>query len=213
MTTRAETVRASYHHGGLPAALRAAAIEIVQESGVAGFSLSKAARRVGVSSGAPYQHYRDGEALLADVAVEGYREIGGEMRRITDLDPAEWLGGLAAVQTRFAREHPAVFAVMCHCGLGPATDPVLAAEVERTVDLVREVARQAAGADGAHELALACVAVAQGFARLSSDACLAAGATPSEMADRAREVVTLLARNAAVRSPVRHSDGLPTAGK
>ncbi|MFJ9722943.1 TetR/AcrR family transcriptional regulator [Streptomyces sp. NPDC101209] len=197
MSIQAATARAGYHHGGLPGALRAAAIQIVEESGVAGFSLSKAAKRVGVSSGAPYQHYRDGEALLADVAVEGYREIRGAMRQVTVADPAERLGGLAAVQTRFAREHPAVFAVMSHCGLGPATDPGLAAEAERTVALIREVAGEVAGADGSHELALSCVAVAQGFAQLSSDACLAAGATASQMADRAREVVTLLARSAA----------------
>ena len=197
MTTQAATVRAGYHHGDLPAALRAAAIEIVEESGIAGFSLSKAARRVGVTSGAPYQHYSDGETLLADVAIEGYRAIGGAMMQVTDADPAARLGRLAAVQTRFARQHPAMFAVMCHCGLGPATPPELAAEAERTVGMIREAARLACGPDGAHELALACVAVAQGFAQLSSDACLSAGATPGQLAGQAQAIITLLARNAA----------------
>ena len=196
MTIQA-AARVGYHHGDLPAALRAAAIEIVQESGVAGFSLSKAAKRVGVSSGAPYQHYPDGEALLAGVAIDGYREIGAEMRRVAGPDPAERLGSLAAVQTRFARLHPAVFAVMSHCGLGPGADPELAAEAERTVGIIQEAAHQVCGPDGAGELALACVAVAQGFAQLSSDACLSAGVTTGQLADQAQAIVTLLARNAA----------------
>ena len=202
MTAQTAPPRAGYHHGDLQAALRGAAVEIVQECGVSGFSLSKAAKRVGVSSAAPYQHYRDGEALLADVALQGYRELGAALRRVTDADPAERLGKLAAAQTRFARRHPAVFAVMCHCGLGPAADSELAAEAERAVEIIRDAARRVCGPDAAHDLALACVAVAQGYARLTSDTCLSAGclsagATPGQMADRARTVVTLLARAAA----------------
>jgi AcrR family transcriptional regulator len=86
---------AGYHHGDLPGA---AAIEIIEHSGIGGFSLSKAAKRAAVSSGAPYQHYRDGQALLADIAVHGSRDLATVMRRVTARDPAELLGKRAAAR-------------------------------------------------------------------------------------------------------------------
>jgi AcrR family transcriptional regulator len=186
-----------YHHGDLPAALRAAALQIVERDGVGGFSLSKAAKAAGVSSGAPYQHYRDGQALLADVAACGYRETVAILRRITDADPAERLGKLAAAQTRYARSHRAMHAVMCHCGLGPSADPELVAEGEKAIQIIRDAAADLAGPDAAEELTLTTVAIAQGFALLCTDSSLAGGANAAGMARRAQTAVTALARSAA----------------
>ena len=62
----------SYHHGDLRNALIIAATELIEEQGSIEFSMSQAARRAGVSSGAPYRHFKDKEALLVAVAEVGF---------------------------------------------------------------------------------------------------------------------------------------------
>ncbi|WP_430321264.1 helix-turn-helix domain-containing protein, partial [Salmonella enterica] len=56
----------AYHHGNLREALIQAARELIKEKGPAGFTFADAARSAGVSPAAPYRHFRDREALLAD---------------------------------------------------------------------------------------------------------------------------------------------------
>src|SRR5215467_5472145 len=60
-----------YHHGGLRAALIDAAIDVIGERGVRGFSMAEASRRLGVTTAAPYRHFADRDELLAEVAVRG----------------------------------------------------------------------------------------------------------------------------------------------
>lgn len=50
-------VQGAYHHGNLRAALLAAAVDLVRESGPAALTLSQASRRVGVSANAAYHHF------------------------------------------------------------------------------------------------------------------------------------------------------------
>src|SRR5918911_549462 len=64
--------RRGYHHGNLREALIAAALDLISKKGAAGFTFADAARAAGVSPAAPYRHFRDREALLADVAREGF---------------------------------------------------------------------------------------------------------------------------------------------
>ncbi len=61
-----------YHHGDLRAALIRAALSLIEEHGVKGLALSDAARLAGVSVAAPYRHFKDKEALLAEIAAEGF---------------------------------------------------------------------------------------------------------------------------------------------
>ena len=58
----------SYHHGNLKEVLLEAARKLIEEHGAFGFSLTEAARLAGVSPAAPYRHFRDRDALLAEVA-------------------------------------------------------------------------------------------------------------------------------------------------
>ena len=51
--------RAAYHHGDLPNALRASAVEVIRSAGLHGFSLREVARRAGVSHAAPGYHFGD----------------------------------------------------------------------------------------------------------------------------------------------------------
>ncbi|MDP2331873.1 MAG: helix-turn-helix domain-containing protein, partial [Reyranella sp.] len=65
----------AYHHGNLREALIQAARELIKEKGPGGFTFADAARSAGVSPAAPYRHFRDREALLADVAREGFQRF------------------------------------------------------------------------------------------------------------------------------------------
>jgi AcrR family transcriptional regulator len=62
--------RRSYHHGNLVEALVAVTIEIIEERGVEHVSVREAAKRAGVSPGAPFQHFRSKTALLTAVAEQ-----------------------------------------------------------------------------------------------------------------------------------------------
>ena len=61
-----------YHHGNLKEALQRAALELIAEKGPFGFTFAEAARWAGVSPAAPYRHYSDRDALIADVAKRGF---------------------------------------------------------------------------------------------------------------------------------------------
>ena len=61
----------NYHHGDLRNTLIVAAAELIEERNSSDFTIIEAARRAGVSSGAPYRHFKDKEALLLSVAELG----------------------------------------------------------------------------------------------------------------------------------------------
>jgi AcrR family transcriptional regulator len=106
---------ARYHHGDLRRALVDAALELVHERGVEGFTLREAARRIGVSQTAPYRHFETKEALLAAVAEAGFSALLRELERLPEAGSADPLlrlraQGLAAF--RFYVGDPARFRVM-----------------------------------------------------------------------------------------------------
>lgn len=64
-----------YHHGNLVEALVAATIEIVEERGVEHVSVREAAKRAGVSPGAPFRHFRSKTALMTAVAEQAMNRL------------------------------------------------------------------------------------------------------------------------------------------
>ena len=67
-----------YHHGDLRNALIVAADDLIREKGSLDFTMIDAARKAGVSSAAPYRHFKDKDALLqaglsASDYVRGFR--------------------------------------------------------------------------------------------------------------------------------------------
>jgi len=69
----------SYHHGNLKEVLLEAARKLIEEHGAFGFSLTEAARLAGVSPAAPYRHFRDRDALLAEVAKSGFERFAARL--------------------------------------------------------------------------------------------------------------------------------------
>lgn len=65
----------TYHHGNLRAALIAATLDIAAESGVQAVSVREAARRAGVSPGAPFHHFPNRRALLGAVAEQAITRL------------------------------------------------------------------------------------------------------------------------------------------
>ncbi|MGX1673308.1 TetR/AcrR family transcriptional regulator [Streptomyces sp. NPDC055400] len=102
-----------HHHGDLRNSLLRASLELVGERGPHGFTLAEASRRAGVSVAAPYKHFADRDALLAELAAQGYREQRNRFAAAVNgiEDPAEQLASFAAAYVRFAAEEPALLAL------------------------------------------------------------------------------------------------------
>ena len=104
-----------YHHGALREALLRASLELIEEGGLQALSLRAAARRAGVSPGAPYHHFENRAALLAALAMEGFDLLHGETERAMAEAGSRAIDQLCAsgqAYVRFATRHPANFRIM-----------------------------------------------------------------------------------------------------
>jgi AcrR family transcriptional regulator len=99
-----------YRHGNLPAALVAAARQLLDETGMQAVGLRETARRVGVSATAAYRHFASKEDLIASVAAEGFLELGAAMEGATRGANALSRAGLAYVE--FAQQNRGLFRLM-----------------------------------------------------------------------------------------------------
>jgi AcrR family transcriptional regulator len=112
--------RRGYHHGNLREALISAALDLIAAKGPAGFTFAEAARQAGVSPAAPYRHFRDRDALMADVARRGFERF--EARLLAAWDdgrpaPLAALERMGRAYLAFARDEPAYFSAMFESGL------------------------------------------------------------------------------------------------
>ena len=105
----------TYHHGDLPAALRAATVELITERGPTGFSLREVARRAGVSHAAPAHHFGTSKGLLTSVAAEGFATLCAAFDEAVDGldDPVERLNAMGKAYVSTALNNPGHFGVMC----------------------------------------------------------------------------------------------------
>ncbi|MGI4757944.1 MAG: TetR/AcrR family transcriptional regulator, partial [Janthinobacterium lividum] len=108
----------TYHHGDLKTAMIKAALDLVREKGPRGFTLNEASRVAGVSKSAPYRHFRDKDALLAEIALIGTRLLESELRAASSRrgTPREKLLSALLGYIEFAQNHPDYFAVMFQSG-------------------------------------------------------------------------------------------------
>ena len=103
-----------YHHGKLREALLARATEFIEDAGVEGLSLRQLARDLGVSHAAPGKHFRDKQALLDALALDGFRELNARMTRASEAsgDHRSRFVGIAGTYVDFAVSRPVLLAVM-----------------------------------------------------------------------------------------------------
>jgi AcrR family transcriptional regulator len=72
---KAPSSHPSYHHGNLVEALIAATIDLIEERGVEHVSVREAAKRAGVSPGAPFRHFSTKAALMTAVAEQAMARL------------------------------------------------------------------------------------------------------------------------------------------
>lgn len=168
--TTAKRERASYHHGDLPRELIETTLEIVGEVGVRGFSVAEAARRTGVSSGAPFRHFADRDALLAAAGVAAFEALQHAYGRAVDpsADAANQLAAFNVALVTLALESPGAFELTAGAGFEAASHPEFQEARRRVIDLRVPLGLElAADHESALELVGALYALANGFAALA----------------------------------------------
>jgi AcrR family transcriptional regulator len=133
--------RRGYHHGNLREALVQAAVALIARHGPAGFTVAEAARQAGVSAGAPYRHFRDSEALLAEVARQGFERFAAALERAWDEGRPEPLAAFERVgraYLEFARTEAAYYAAMFETRFSAEDHPGLQAAGDRAFGVLRQ---------------------------------------------------------------------------
>jgi len=77
-----------YHHGDLRRGLIDAALGLLEEGGAENVSVREAARRAGVSPGAPFRHFPNRIALMTAVAEEAQQRFRVEIEAAVAKSPA-----------------------------------------------------------------------------------------------------------------------------
>lgn len=107
--------RETYHHGDLRSQLIDATRALVEEKGPDHFSVSEACRRAGVSTAAPYKHFKDKEEMLRAVALAGMvRQREQMLAELETCAPGtlDRIVAMGRVYVRFAVSEPGVFRLM-----------------------------------------------------------------------------------------------------
>ena len=151
--------RRGYHHGNLREALINAALDLIAQKGPAGVTFAEAARRAGVSTAAPYRHFRDRDALIADVARQGFEKFGAALAAAWDdgkPNSAKAFESAGRAYLAFAREEPSYFAAMFEFGIPLDSDPELQAASDQAFAVLRHASEQvsATAPDGGRPPAL-----------------------------------------------------------
>ena len=132
--------RRGYHHGNLREALIEAALDLIAKHGPAGFTFADAARSAGVSSAAPYRHFRDRDALIADVARRGFELFAAHLERAWNdgrPDPFAGFENIGRAYLAFARDEPAYYSAMFEAGLSFDDDSTLRQAADRGFAVLR----------------------------------------------------------------------------
>jgi AcrR family transcriptional regulator len=133
--------RRGYHHGNLREALIGAALDLISQKGPAGFTFAEAARQAGVSPAAPYRHFRDRDALMADVARQCFERFAQRLAAAWDdgrPSPTAALERLGRAYLGFARDEPAYFSAMFESGVPVARHRDLNEASERAFTVLRQ---------------------------------------------------------------------------
>jgi AcrR family transcriptional regulator len=199
--------RGQYHHGELRRALLDATLAIVEQEGTGALSLSEAARRVGVSPQASYNHFRSKSELLAAAAEEAVRGFERSMReaRNSARSAGARFEAVGVAYVVFAAEHPAQLRLLSAPELADKrTHPVLLAAYEDAfgvlLDAITECQRALVVRPGnPRELAVAAWGVVHGVAWLVVDGQIAVTGDQGDAEQTARDAVRALFRGLSAR--------------
>lgn len=160
-----------HHHGDLSSALKESALsELESAPSFTHLSLRGIARRVGVSHVAAYRHYRDLDALLDALAVDGFCSLAPRLAPPSELAPRDAFIYLGQQYIVFAVEHPKLFSIMFGRGaVSSQRNADLAAAIREVLLRIDPVAKRLApqlGWTSGRDLGLALWSFGHGLATL-----------------------------------------------
>jgi AcrR family transcriptional regulator len=168
-----------YHHGDLRRALVDAAFELVGEGGAEAVSVREAARRAGVSPGAPFRHFESRDALLAAVAEEAQRRFWAEIDRALAKapadDPLQQFRCLGLAFLNWAMRNPTHFEVISSRRFfDHDKSPAVSAGNAEVIGLTERILREAhvrgqLGTSDVKQVLIGGRALVYGFARMAID--------------------------------------------
>lgn len=132
-----------YHHGNLRTALIDAALQLIEQRGPAGFTLSEAAKQAGVTPAAVYRHFEGREDLIAEAAKQGYAIFADLMEHAYESGQPSALAAFEATgraYLAFARKFPGHYIAMFESGISVNRDPDLAAAAQRASNVLEKAA-------------------------------------------------------------------------
>ncbi len=196
-----EPAKRGYHHGNARNALLTAAAGLLEKLGAASLSLRQVAERAGLSRQAPYNHFKNKEALLAELAREGYERLAASLAASRDAQGRNSLERAAESYIRRAQEAPALFRLMFSRELVDlARFPAAAQAGAAAFEALKDIVATCAPADRVADLALAAWSLVHGYATL----CIEVALEPADRrAERARLFARIL-RAAAATSDAHH---------
>lgn len=178
--TMPDPISRPYHHGDLRRAVIETAQDMLREEKDWQFTLREVARRAGVSHAAPYKHFHDKSALLAELAKLGFVELAATLNGATPKNTAslrDEVVPIAQAYIAFAMQNPALYRLMFSAEEGRSTGLHLSDSAlsvfEVTVELLRR--GQAAGLIRNRPIqgqAATCWALLHGIAMLAIDGLL-----------------------------------------
>jgi AcrR family transcriptional regulator len=166
-----------YHHGDLRRTIIDTAMEMLREEKNWQFTLRELARRADVSHGAPYKHFPDKAALLAELAMIGFdrlREALTVAGSSLQTSPRDALLPMAKAYVAFGVENPALYRLMFSAEANHSTNLHLSDRALGVFNILREVLErgQALGFIRSRPIlgqAAACWAIIHGMTMLSID--------------------------------------------
>ncbi len=167
----------TYHHGDLRAALLAAARAMVEEQGADAFTLREAARRAGVSHGAPAHHFGDKTGLLTALAAEVMRERVEQVeaaKRNAGPDPLDQIKACGMAHIDFLISHPNLEGLCWRDNLIDRADPALQEVLKHMTDELIETMSAVTGKalvpdKESNPSTLLAISIVHGFAQMVNE--------------------------------------------
>jgi len=161
----------TFHHGNLREALLQASLVLLDEAGPEAVTIRAAARAVGVSHAAPFNHFKDRKALLTGLAINLFEELHAAIEEAADRSkgsPKDTVRAFPLALIDYGLQYPNRFRLLWRRDLLDNDD----AHLERAMDqiyekLTAEIARLPEPGTFDHDtVAIALWSLAQGYASM-----------------------------------------------
>jgi len=152
------SVPPSSESGELRSKILLASVALIEEQGLARLSMREVARRAGVTHQAPYHYFPDREAILGEIAAQGFRMLTAAVVQAVEAVPCvserqdqhvatARLAALARAYVEFACQHRAHFRIMFRPELVDMDNcPVARAQGSEAAQTVQRIVHEAVAA-------------------------------------------------------------------